>query len=101
MGHITDLYVNFMQGAFAFKDAMTRGAPLEEEVALIKQAAGGYDELINIALQSLPEDALTKGTKTLLQLEREVNLLYLNGVECGILRSCNIILTVGRVIRST
>lgn len=62
-------------GAFAFKDAMTRGAPLEEEVALIKQAAGGYDELINIALQSLPEDALTKGTKTLLQLEREFSNL--------------------------
>lgn len=60
---------------------MTRGAPLEEEVELLKQAAGGNDELIDIALQSLPEDALTKGTKTQIQLEREASLLLLNGFE--------------------
>ncbi|KAG0581543.1 hypothetical protein KC19_4G259800 [Ceratodon purpureus] len=58
-------------GAFAFEDAMSRGAPLEEEVELLKQAAGGNDELIDVALQSLPEEALTKGTKTQIQLERE------------------------------
>lgn len=58
---------------------MTRGAPLEEEVELLKQAAGGHDELIDIALQSLPEDVLTKGAKTQIQLEREASLCLLNG----------------------
>jgi hypothetical protein len=76
-----DMKYMFLKGAFAFEDAMTRGAPLEEEVELLKQAAGGNDELIDIALQSLPEDALTKGTKTQVQLEREASLLLLNGFE--------------------
>lgn len=62
-------------GAFAFEEALTRGAPLEEEVELLKQAAGGNDELIDVALKSLPEDVLTKGTKTQIQLQREFESL--------------------------
>lgn len=71
----------FVQGAFAFEEAMTRGSPLEEEVELLRQAAGGNDELIDVALESLPEDLLTKGTKTQLQLQREASLLRFNGSE--------------------
>ena len=67
-----DVEILFLQGAFAFEDAMLRGAPLEEEVEFLIQAGGGNDELIDIALQSLPEDALTKGIMTQLQLERMV-----------------------------
>ena len=60
---------------------MTRGAPLEEEVELLKQATGGNDELIDIALRSLPEEVLTKGTMTQIQLEREASLFLLTGFE--------------------
>lgn len=74
-GHFSCQHLIFVQGAFAFEEAMTRGAPLEDEVELLKQAAGGNDELIDVVLQSLPEDVLRKGTKTQLQLQREASLL--------------------------
>lgn len=64
-----------LQGAFALEDAMTRGAPIDKEVQLLRQATGGVgnDELIDIALQSLPEEILKEGTLTQSQLQYEAS----------------------------
>ena len=57
---------------------MLRGAPIEREVELLRQAAGGIgnDELLDVALQSLPEGILKEGTLTQSQLQDEVNILF-------------------------
>jgi hypothetical protein len=75
---IKDIWYCSVQGAFALEDAMLRGAPIEREVELLRQAAGGTgnDELIDVALQSLPEGILKEGTLTQSQLQDEVNLLF-------------------------
>ncbi|CAK9237290.1 unnamed protein product [Sphagnum troendelagicum] len=60
-------------GALALEDAIIQGAPVGKEVELLMQAAGGFgiDEVVDMAVMSLPEDAFKEGTWTHNQLQEK------------------------------
>jgi mitofilin len=64
-------------GALALEDAIIQGAPVGKEVELLMQAAGGFgiDEVVDMAVISLPEDAFKEGTWTHNQLQEKASSL--------------------------
>ncbi|CAK9883084.1 unnamed protein product [Sphagnum jensenii] len=60
-------------GALALEDAIIQGAPVGKEVELLMQAAGGFgiDEVVDMAVMSVPEDAFKEGTWTHNQLQEK------------------------------
>eukprot|EP00897_Mesotaenium_endlicherianum_P000783 jgi/Mesen1/10705/ME000090S10169 len=62
------------QSAFAFEDALLRGAPLEREAAVLQASVGGpgADALVDVVVQSLPLDVIKGGVPTRVQLQQEL-----------------------------
>ncbi|KAJ7517692.1 hypothetical protein O6H91_21G035500 [Diphasiastrum complanatum] len=60
-------------GTFSLEDAMLRGDPVQKEVALVLESAGGpgTDPLVYAAVMSLPAEAIKDGTRTPVELQEK------------------------------
>lgn len=73
-----------LQRALALEDALSKGLPIEKEIASLQANLGDIDKdsVLDLVLASLPEETRSNGTDTQLQLKQKVRrlLLTLHGV---------------------
>lgn len=60
-------------GALALEDALSKGLPIQKEIDALNSYIDGIDKdsLLGLVMASLPEDTLTNGTDTILQLNHK------------------------------
>ncbi|CAJ1938031.1 unnamed protein product [Sphenostylis stenocarpa] len=66
---------NFALRALALEDALSKGLPIETEIASLQSYLGGIDKdsVLDLVLASLPEDTRSNGTDTQLQLKQKAS----------------------------
>ncbi|KAK7399498.1 hypothetical protein VNO78_10682 [Psophocarpus tetragonolobus] len=64
---------NFALRALALEDALSKGLPIETEIASLQSYLGGIDKdsVLDLVLASLPEETRSNGTDTQLQLKQK------------------------------
>ncbi|XP_047173871.1 uncharacterized protein LOC124841616 isoform X1 [Vigna umbellata] len=68
---------NFALRALALEDALSKGLPIEKEIASLQANLGGIDKdsVLDLVLASLPEETRSNGTDTQLQLKHKFEAL--------------------------
>ncbi|CAL0329955.1 unnamed protein product [Lupinus luteus] len=68
---------NFALGALALDNALSKGLPIQTEIASLQSNLEGIDKdsILNLVLESLPEETRTNGTDTQLQLKYKFDSL--------------------------
>ncbi|XP_028243814.1 MICOS complex subunit MIC60-like isoform X3 [Glycine soja] len=68
---------NFALRALALEDALSKGLPIETEIASLQSYLGGIDKdsVLDLVLASLPEETRSNGTDTQLQLKQKFDAL--------------------------
>jgi len=64
-----------LQRALALEDALSKGLPIETEIASLQSNLGDIDKdsVLDLVLASLPEETRSNGTDTQLQLKHKVH----------------------------
>ena len=67
----------FLQGALALEDALSKGLPIQTEIASLQSYLEGVDKdsILDLVLGSLPEETRNYGTDTLLQLNQKASFI--------------------------
>ncbi|XP_058731464.1 MICOS complex subunit MIC60, mitochondrial-like [Vicia villosa] len=68
---------NFALRALALEDALSKGLPIQTEIESVKSYLEGMDKdsVLDLVLESLPEETRNKGTDTQLQLKQKFDFL--------------------------
>ena len=67
-----------LQRALALEDALSKGLPIETEIASLQSYLGGIDKdsILDLVLASLPEETRSNGTDTQLQLKQKASGVF-------------------------
>ncbi|KAG5041201.1 hypothetical protein JHK85_013677 [Glycine max] len=74
---------NFALRALALEDALSKGLPIETEIASLQSYLGGIDKdsVLDLVLASLPEETRSNGTDTQLQLKQKASCVFFDALK--------------------
>ncbi|KAL5188442.1 MICOS complex subunit MIC60 [Glycine soja] len=74
---------NFALRALALEDALSKGLPIETEIASLQSYLGGIDKdsILDLVLASLPEETRSNGTDTQLQLKQKASGVFFDALK--------------------
>ncbi|CAH2076008.1 unnamed protein product [Thlaspi arvense] len=75
--HIERMAEADLNGALALDDTLSKGLPIQKEIDMLQTYLEGIekDSILDLVLSSIPEEARSKGTDTILQLNQKFSTL--------------------------